>query len=302
VRQTSHTDKERDAVLEMVESLLRPFMPVFFEYGVDAYHLTQTVRSLYVEAIRRRLEERGRTPTSARLGMMAGGIAKAEVESLVAGTRARSETRAREVAHMHQVAVLLTTWNENPRFTTPYGAPLDLSLFTDEAHRTFNELLKESAPTLDAESTIKFLTNVGCAEVHGATAQRYLRCTKRSLTLARNEIGQIAHIGEVAALFNSTLVHNFLDDEAEDQIFERTLLSNGPIAPDARRRLLIQLKDVGDDFISELDKWVSANLTPPNEGESGSRCGVHLFFFDESHAAWPVETDDKGAEQRERVH
>ena len=301
MRQASHTDKERDAVLEMIESLLRPFMPVFFEYGVDAYHLTQTARGLYVEAIRRRLEERGESPTPARLGMMAGGISRGEVEALISGTKARREIRAREVAHMHQVAVLLTTWNENPRFTTPYGAPLDLSLWPDDSHRTFADLLMESAASLDPESTIRFLTNVGCVEVHGPVEQRYLRCTKRSLAVVRNEIGQIAHIGEVAALFNSTLVHNFLDDEAE-QLFERTLLSNGPITATARQRFLMQLKDVGDDFISELDKWVSANLPVPNEGEDGSRCGVHLFFFDERHATGSQVGSVRKEDVSEAVH
>jgi hypothetical protein len=275
VRAPISTEEERTAFLEALERSLRPLMPVVFKYGVSFQDLSEAMSSVYLSAVSERLEEQGRSLTESRLGQMTG-ISKGEVQKLQATRGSREQQRATAAKRTEQLSQLLSFWHDNSRFSTPYGAPLELSLKPEGTFRTFDQLILESGVTLDRESAIKHLVDARCIEIHGT---HFIRCVNRSLISANADVTQIHYIGRSSAALNTTLVHNFMRDKSEDAFFERTLISDFPLSETGKSQLQFQLKLEGADFINELDKWVSGKESDFFD-KNGKRFGVTMFLFD----------------------
>ncbi|MDE2220857.1 MAG: hypothetical protein KGJ52_10820, partial [Gammaproteobacteria bacterium] len=120
-------DDERTVFLEAMEESLRPLMRAAFAYGVSYQDLLEVVRALYIYAVRERQVTEGRPVNEAQLGIMAG-VNKAQVVKLVADREEKEAQRAIAAKRFDQLTQLLGKWHDDPRFSTPYGAPLDLSL------------------------------------------------------------------------------------------------------------------------------------------------------------------------------
>jgi hypothetical protein len=277
VRPQVSTEEERTAFLEALEESLRPLMRVVFEYGASYQELADVMRGVYVSELRERLELQGRSTSETRLGLMTG-VTRKEVETLLAAREIRAQQRALANRRSEQLGQLITNWHDDSRFSTPYGAPLELSLKPEGGFRTFDQLLNESRIELDRETVIQLLVQAGCVEVHG---KRFIRCVSRNLISANADIAQIAYLGRTSAALNSTLVHNLLCDESEVSYFERTLVPGFPMSDMGRFQLQSQLKIEGADFVSELDRWVSGAAPDITDEKSGRHCGVTMFFFED---------------------
>lgn len=284
MRPTVSTEVERTAFLEALEESLRPLMRVVFEYGASYQDLADVMRGVFVSELRSRLERQGRSTSESRLGLMTG-VTKKEVEALLYAREIRAQQRALASKRSEQLGQLLTIWHDDSRFSTPYGAPLELSLQPEGTFRTFDQLLVESRIDLDRATVIQSLVHAGCVEVHGS---RFIRCVSRSLISANADLAQIAYLGRTSAALNSTLVHNLLSEESAVSFFERTLVPGFPMSDMGRFQLQSQLKIEGGDFVTELDRWVSGAAPDITDEKNGKHCGVTMFFFEEPKA--PVVT------------
>jgi hypothetical protein len=236
------------------------------------------MRGVFVSELRARLEGQGRATTESRLGLMTG-VTRKEVEALLAAREIRAQQRALANKRSEQLGQLLTIWHDDSRFSTPYGAPLELSLQPEGTFRTFDQLINECRIELDKASVIQHLVQAGCVEVHG---NRFIRCVSRSLISANADLTQIAYLGRTSAALNSTLVHNLLCEESDVSFFERTLVPGFPMSDIGRFQLQAQLKIDGADFVSELDRWVSGAAPDITDEKNGKHCGVTMFFFEDS--------------------
>jgi Family of unknown function (DUF6502) len=273
-------DDERTVFLEAMEESLRPLMRAAFAYGVSYQDLLEVVRALYIYSVRERFVAQG-TPTSdARLGIMAG-INRTEVAKLVADREEKEEERVRAAKRFDQLTQLLGKWHDDPRFSTPYGAPLDLSLKPEGSFRTFDELIASSGTELDRETAIAALRATGCVELH---ANKFLRCTTRSFHPGGKDLSRISRLGRIGAAMHSNFVHNLLRDEDEPSFFERTMVADFPISDVGRNLMLGHLRVDGEDFIDSLDKWVVTKGIDHMDKE-GRRYGVTAFFFEETAKA-----------------
>lgn len=270
------TEEERTACLEAIEEALRPLMRVVFEYGCSYQNLADVMRGVYISELQARLEAHGRAVTEARLGLMAG-VTRGEVATLLSNREKRAQQRAVDAKRTAELGQLLSLWHDDSRFSTPYGAPLDLSLQPGGTFRTLDELIKESGITLEKDSVIQHLVKVGCIEVHG---REFIRCVSRSILSANADVTQIAHLGKSSASLNATLVHNLLCEDPADTFFERNFLTDFPLSDGGKSWLQSQLKVEGTDFITQLDRWVSGK-GDEYAVQSGRRYGVTMFFFDD---------------------
>jgi len=271
-------DDERTVFLEAMEESLRPLMRAAFAYGVSYQDLLEVVRALYILAIRERLTEQGRPATDSRLGMMAG-INRTEVTKLIADREEKEEERIKAAKRFDQLTQLLGKWHDDPRFSTPYGAPLDLSLKPEGSFRLFDDLIAASGTELDRETAIAALRATGCVELH---ANKFLRCTTRSFLPAGKDLSRISRLGRIGAAMHSNFVHNLLrDSEDEPSYFERTMVADFPISDVGRNLMLGQLRVDGEDFVDSLDKWVTTKGIEYKD-EAGRRYGVTTFFFEDT--------------------
>lgn len=268
-------DDERTVFLEAMEESLRPIMRAALAYGVSYQDLVEVVRALYIFTLRERHQAQGRPVNEARLGLTAG-VTRGEVVKLVEKRQERDEQRAMAAKHFDQLSQFLGRWHDDPQFSTPYGAPLDLSLQPEGAFRTLDQLISASGISLDRETIISNLVLAGCVEVR---AKRFVRCVSRTLNPNRADVARILHVGRMMAAHNSTLVRNLFSSESEVAFFESTTLSDFPLSVEGRDRFLAHLREDGTEFSNELDRWVLGkqdSLMDP----SGRHYGVSLFFFE----------------------
>ena len=279
-------DDERTALLEAIEESLRPLMRAAFAYGVSYQDLVEVVRALYVNAIRERQKSQGQPSSESRLGLMTG-VTRAEVVKLVASREEREQQRALAARRTDQLSQFLSRWHDDPQFSTPYGAPLDLSLQPEGAFRTLDQLIEASGIELGRDEIISYLVQAGCVEVR---AKRFVRCVSRTLNANREDIARILHVGRMMAAHNATLVRNLFAGETGISFFESTTLSDFPLSLHGRDKFLAHLREDGTEFANELDRWILGKQDELSDPK-GSHCGVSIFFFE---AAKQMNSVDAG--------
>jgi hypothetical protein len=254
-------------------------MRAVFRYGVSYQDLIEVMRALYTFGVRQHLHDRGRPAAESTLALMAG-VTRGEVIKLIARRKERHEQRLRAATRMDQLTLLLGKWHDDPRFSTPYGAPLDLSLQPEGAFRTFDELIEASGTVLNRTVAMDSLRATGCVEVH---ANKFVRCVSRSFRPAGKDFSKIVRMGRVVGALNSNFVHNLFRHPDEVGYFERTMLSDFPLSKHGRDVMLSNIMIDGEDFIGSLDKWVSTEGVEYSDPE-GKRYGVTMFFFEDEEA------------------
>jgi hypothetical protein len=273
---TLESEDERTVFLDAIEESLRPLMRVVFEYGVSYQDLVEVVRALYVYGLRDRLEAQGKPPTASRLGLMAG-ITRSEIRDLFSRREIKAQLRALATKRLDQLSLLLGKWHDDPQFSTPYGAPLDLSLVPDNTFRTFDELLVASGTSLDRVSAIEALLANRCAEIQSDT---FIRCTTRSFFPIGKDMSRVARLARLGSAMHSTYVHNLFRGTDEPSFFERTMVTDFPLSRPARNSVLGQVRMDGEDFIDGFDRWIASKESEYRD-DDGERFGVTTFFFKE---------------------
>jgi len=274
-------EAERAALLESIEELLRPLMRSVLKFGLSHGDLVDAVRGLYIGAVREQFVEQSRPVTVARLALMAG-VTRGEAENIIENRKLRRLARVENTTRVSQLVRLLTLWHEDNRFSTPYGAPLDLSLAPERAFKTFDDLLAATSDAdLDRESVLDDLVAAGCVEIH---ENKFVRCVNRAFIPTGVDVYRISRLGRFVGALNSTFAHNLFRTSEEPSYFERVFLSEFLVNQEYRDQLLGYLRDEGQQFLDKLSRW-SSEKEEPLKDPNGKRYGVGLYFYEETKAS-----------------
>ena len=265
--------------MDAIETLLRPLMPVVLSYGVTGQEISEVFKSLYLETLVKRLNEQGRPATVARLALMTG-LPRAEVEKLRVLRSQKRELRSLTTQKLHLFASLLATWHDDSRFSTPYGAPLDLSLQPERGFRTFGEIVEAAGPGSDPSVVLDELLAAGCVEVH---AEKFVRCINRAFIPTGIDASRIVRLGQAVGAMIATMVHNLVRDPAEPSYFERTLMTGGNVKREFRDVALRYVNKTLEEVIDQMDRWWESKEEEFRD-PSGSRYGLQFFFYQEQPA------------------
>ncbi len=275
----SVADDERTALLEAIEESLRPLMRAAFAYGVTYQDLVEVVRALYIFAVRERNQSQGRPADATRLGLMAG-VTRGEVVKLVRIATERDQQRASSCRkRIDQIGLATWRWHDDPGFSTPYGAPLDLSLQPEGSFRLFGDLIRASGTELDRETALEVLLTNRCAEVH---AGKFVRCTTRAFLPLGKDLSKISRLGLIGNALHSTFTYNLFKDASEPSYFDRAMISDFPLSRQGRDTMLAQLRSDGEDFIDGMDRWVSNKAVGFRDDVDGRRYGISAVFFEDA--------------------
>jgi hypothetical protein len=171
---------------------------------------------------------------------------------------------------------LLTAWNTDKRFSTPYGVALDLPLDSSATPRNFSDLVSAVAPGSDAEMVLDQLLAAGCVEVVAG----YVRCTNRAYIPRGVSTDRIARFGAILSAFAATGVRNLmLEIPQEGGYLERAVQSDFPISDHGRAVLLRWLSTEGVQFLEQLDAFINRSRDQM-ETPDGRRVGIDLFMYD----------------------
>ena len=281
------TDEQGAAVIDAIEAVLRPLMPLFRNFGATHHDLSQMLARLFVYDTAEILQNEGRPTTVARLALMTG-LTRAETEKHLAERRIAVKRRSLKASAIMTPAAVLTAWNTDARFSTPYGVALDLSLSPTGRQRTFADLVAASAPDADPESVLDQLLAAGCVEVH---EQDFVRCTNRAYIPAGVSVERITRMGSALGALAATLTHNLLEESPVGYV-ERAVQTDFPVSDDGRRAIREWLVVDGTRFLETLDAWMTSSKAEL-EASTGKRVGVEFFMYDapiEPTAANEIQT------------
>ncbi len=160
--------REKEAVLNVFASLVRPLTRVAFEYGISASEISGVVRRTYIQALEARLLDQKRATTDARLAVVAG-LPESDVTALREATRSGAPHSLRATVSLDQVTNLLTVWHTHSGFSGAYGLALELDLATvpGSPRRSFRDLVSAACPGADEEALLDELVAAGSVEVIG---------------------------------------------------------------------------------------------------------------------------------------
>jgi hypothetical protein len=268
------TDDQGAAVIDAIEAALRPLMPLFRNFAVTHHDLAQMLARLFVYDTAEILKKEGRPTTTARLALMTG-LTRAETEKHLVERRIAVKRRSIKASALMTPAAVLTAWNTDPRFSTPYGVALDLSLNSSDRQRTFADLVVASAPGADPESVLDQLLAAGCVEVH---EQDFVRCTNRAYIPAGVSIERITRMGSALGSLAATLTRNLLE-EPQAAYVERAVQTDFPVSDEGRRVIREWLLADGTRFLETLDAWMTSSKAELN-APTGQRVGIEFFMYD----------------------
>src|SRR5579862_4210016 len=227
--------REKEAVLNVFASLVRPLTRVAFEYGISASEIAGVVRRTYIQALEARLQDQKRATTDARLAVVAG-LTKSDVAALREATRAGAPHSLRATVSLDQVTNLLTVWHTHSGFSGAYGLALELDLVptSGSPRRSFHELVVAACPGADEEALLDELVAAGSVEVIDSTT---VRCLSRAYLPQETDVKRIEWMGRILTNVAASFVHNLLDTQ-EPAYLERAVVCDEPISEVGRDKFL----------------------------------------------------------------
>jgi len=280
--------REKEAVLNVFASLVRPLTRVAFEYGISASEISGVVRRTYIQALEARLMDQKRATTDTRLAVVAG-LTKSDVTALREATRSGAPHSLRATVSLDQVTNLLTVWHTHSGFSGAYGLALELDLVPTPGspRRSFRELVKAACPGADEEALLDELVAAGSVEVIDSIT---VRCLSRAYVPKGADVKRIERMGRFLAVIAANFVHNLLRVSPEPVYFERTVVSDDPLSEVGRDKFLVLAAERGQELLTELDTFLT-RLASAERVESGKKYGVGIYFFEDQPSD---KTDTQG--------
>ncbi|MEM7432492.1 MAG: DUF6502 family protein [Pseudomonadota bacterium] len=272
----------KDHLLEALRIMLKPLVKLFISQGVTHAEFSEAAKEVYVEIALRDFETDGRVNKS-RIAILTG-LTRKEVKNVVD----RALTAGQQDKKYSRPERVLTGWYSDPRFTGPYGIPLELAYEDgDEDQPSFTNLVRTYSGDMAPRQMLNELLRSGSVvEVDGkykATSRLY------EPTALSPEL--IVRLGEIGHKFFSTAATNIEKKGQGTGYFDRMVYADHGCSEEVIRKFDEYIKERGQTFLEELDVWFSTNdyLNGPAEGRKGT--GLYMVHY--------VETEDEKVSLRE---
>jgi hypothetical protein len=270
------TDEQGVALIDALEAVLRPLMPLFRTFQVSHHDLSEMLARVFVYEAAESLAKEGRAPSAARLAIM-NGLTRGEVEKHLAARAAASRRRASRSSQVFGPAVVLAVWNSDSRFSTPYGVAVDLPLKSGVRGRSFADLVQAVGPDLDPEVVLDELVAAGCVQIH--PDKEFVSCTSRAYIPAGVGADRISRIGLVLGGLAANMTRNLLLSDGELGYPERLVATDFPVSASGRVKIFEWLTTDGLRFLETLDAWMNSHQDEL-KADSGQPVAVSFFMYD----------------------
>lgn len=273
--------REKEAVLNVFASLMRPLMRIAFEYGVTASDVSAAVRRTYIQALEARLLEQKRPTTDERIAFVSG-LAQSDVSALREAERSGAPHSGKgSVRSSDQIANLLTVWNTSNNFSGAYGVAMDLDLTptAGSPRRSFRELVEAACPGADEEVLLDELVASESIEVVDSIT---VRCVARAYLPQDADIKRITWAGRVLANLADSFAHNLVRKANEPVYLERAVVSDEPLSEAGRDKFLATAGERGQELLTELDAFAT-RLARTERSDTGKRYGFGVYFFEDQN-------------------
>ncbi len=247
--------------------MFKPLVRLLVSQGLTHAEFSEVAKEVYVEVALRHFEPSERINKS-RVAVLTG-LTRKEVKNVIdraLESSALDKTKSRP-------SRVLSGWYEDPKYTGPYGIPLELPYEgQNEGQASFVELVKTYSGDMAPRQMLNELLRSGSVievdNLYKAVSRLY------EPTALSPEL--IQRLGDIGYRFFSTAALNITKEGQGTGYFERAVFANEGCTPNVIEMFDEHIKKKGQGFLEELDIWFSANER--HNVPSGPRHGTGLFM------------------------
>lgn len=263
----------KDHLRQALALMLKPLVRLMIAQGVTHAEFAETTKEVYVETALRHFEDAGRVNKS-RVAILTG-LTRKEVKNVI--DRTLEETQPDKTYSRPER--VLTGWFSDPKYTGPYGIPLELPYESAQSGSpSFVQLVKEYSGDMAPRQMLnELLVSGSVVEVDN----RY-KAVRRIYKFSALSPEFIKRLGEVGYRVFSTAAKN-IDKQMEGSgYFDRMVFADEGCTQEVIDEFDKYIKVRGQELLEEIDVWFSSR----NEQDVGKAerkdTGLYMVHYVES--------------------
>lgn len=263
----------KDHLRQALALMLKPLVRLMIAQGITHAEFAETTKEVYVETALRHFEDAGRVNKS-RVAILTG-LTRKEVKNVI--DRTLEETQPDKTYSRPER--VLTGWFSDPKYTGPYGIPLELPYESTQSDSpSFVKLVKEYSGDMAPRQMLnELLVSGSVTEVEG----RY-KAVRRIYKFSALSPEFIKRLGEVGYRVFSTAAKN-IDKQMEGSgYFDRMVFADEGCTEEVIEEFDKYIKVRGQELLEEIDVWFSSR----NEQDVGNLerkdTGLYMVHYVES--------------------
>jgi hypothetical protein len=263
----------KDHLREALALMLKPLVRLMIAQGITHAEFSETTKEVYVETALRHFEDAGRVNKS-RIAILTG-LTRKEVKNVIDRTL---EEGHKDKTYSRPERVL-TGWFSDPKYTGPYGIPLELPYEAAKPESpSFVSLVKEYSGDMAPRQMLnELLVSGSVVEVEGR-----FKAVRRIYKFSALSPEFIKRLGEVGYRVFSTAARN-IDKQMEGSgYFDRMVFADEGCSQEVVDEFDRYIKVRGQELLEEIDVWFSSRSKPDTLGKEKKDTGLYMVHYVES--------------------
>jgi len=262
----------KDHLRRALSLMFKPLVRLLVAQGVTHADFSETAKEVYVEVALRHFEREGRINKS-RVAILTG-LTRKEVKNVIDRTL---ESRQKE-GTLSRPERVLTGWFSDPRYTGPYGIPLELPYDTKEEAPSFIELVRQYSGDMAPRQMLNELLRSGAViEVEN----RY-KAVRRDYKFSALSPQFINRLGDVGYRVFSTAAKNIDKAEGGSGYFDRMVFADEGCTDEEVQQFDKYIKTRGQELLEEIDIWFSSLPKHEEKKEDTKNTGLYMVHYVET--------------------
>jgi hypothetical protein len=252
--------------------MLKPLVKLLISQGVSHADFSGAAKDVFVEMAIRHFDE-GLKINQSRVAILTG-LTRKEVKNVID----RAMTARSHGKNFSRPSRVLVGWHSDPRYTGPYGVPLELSYEFDKSddRPSFKELVKSYSGDMAPAQMLKELIRVG-AVVKLETGN--YRAVRREFEPERLSPELLERFGDVTHNFFSTAAKNIEKKGQRAGLFERVVYAEEAQSDEILAQFDDFIKQRGQDFLEELDNWFVLRQGMSDKAPERRETGFGMYHY-----------------------
>jgi hypothetical protein len=263
----------KDHLREALALMLKPLVRLMIAQGITHAEFSETTKEVYVETALRHFEDAGRVNKS-RIAILTG-LTRKEVKNVID----RTLEEVQKTKTYSRPERVLTGWFSDPRYTGPYGIPLELPYEAPQPESpSFVRLVKEYSGDMAPRQMLnELLVSGSVVEVEGR-----FKAVRRIYKFSALSPEFIKRLGEVGYRVFSTAAKN-IDKQMEGSgYFDRMVFADEGCTQEVVEEFDRYIKVRGQELLEEIDVWFSSRAETETPGEKKKDTGLYMVHYVES--------------------
>lgn len=263
----------KDHLREALALMLKPLVRLMIAQGITHAEFSETTKEVYVETALRHFEDAGRVNKS-RIAILTG-LTRKEVKNVIDRTL---EEGHKDKTYSRPERVL-TGWYSDPKYTGPYGIPLELPYEAPKPDSpSFVSLVREYSGDMAPRQMLnELLVSGSVVEIEGR-----FKAVRRIYKFSALSPEFIKRLGEVGYRVFSTAARN-IDKQMEGSgYFDRMVFADEGCSQEVVDEFDRYIKVRGQELLEEIDAWFSSRSEPVTSGNKKKDTGLYMVHYVES--------------------